>query len=127
VASALPRPHPAAATEFLVLLERRMKALERAAAGGAPDAERPAALRREHAVARRFLRCFEGSWDDGDENLVRGYLDRWERGSRSPEQAAAQSLVEAASALARLEARPGTLFCFLWQMESMLASRSGPC
>jgi hypothetical protein len=127
VAAQLPRPRPKDAAAYLALLDRRMKALERAASGDATDARRPGSPGREHALARRFLRRFEGAWDDGDENLVRGYLDRWTRGPEAPDRAAARSLVEAATELSRLEARPGTLFFFLWEMESMLASSGGPC
>lgn len=127
VAGALPRPRPRDAAAYLALLDRRIKALERAASGDAAGAKRPDSSRRDHALARRFLRRFEGTWDDGDENLVRGYLDRWTRGPEAPDQAAARSLVQAAGELSRLEARPGTLFFFLWEMESMLASSGGPC
>jgi hypothetical protein len=72
---------------------------------------------------RRFLRPLEGSWHDGDENLVRGFLDRWVRPGRDPRVAAARGLVEAADALARMAPRPETLWFYLWEMESLL---SGP-
>jgi len=71
---------------------------------------------------RRFLASHEGAWDDGDENLVRGYLDRWIPQGDDPLVAAAGGLSEAAVALAGLRARPETLWFFLWEMESMLAA-----
>ena len=40
-----------------------------------------------------------------------------------------QALLEAAEALSRIEARPGTLWFFLWEMESMvrgLEEEAGP-
>jgi hypothetical protein len=119
VASALPRPRPRDAAAFLALVDKRMKALERGTL--------PVCASGERGLARRFLRGFEESWDDGDENLVRGYLDRWARGPDAPDRAAALSLLEAAGELTRVGARPGALFFFLWEMESMLASSDGPC
>jgi len=70
----------------------------------------------------RLLASHEGAWDDGDENLVRGYLDRWIPQGDDPLVAAARGLSEAAVALAGLRARPETLWFFLWEMESMLAA-----
>jgi len=75
----------------------------------------------------------EGDWQDGDENLVRGYLDRWERGDGRAAAARARSLLECASALAAIGAPPGALWFFLWEMESILAglaeadNEEGPC
>lgn len=120
VAAALRRPRPVEAGAFLALLDSRLKALERVAGGAEPEAR--GLGRRDHSLARRFLRRFEATWDDGDENLVRGYLDRWTRDAEPPARALARSLVFAASELSRIEARPGTLFFFLWEMESMLTS-----
>jgi hypothetical protein len=73
-------------------------------------------------VARRFLASREGAWDDGDENLVRGYLDRWLRKGDDPLVAAARGLTEAASALAEMRAGPETLWFFLWELESVLGA-----
>lgn len=104
---------------FLELLERRLAALREVAAGGGawphPD-------RCERALVQRVLRHGAERWDDGDENLVRGYLDRWSAGAADPQAEAAASLIAAADALGALEARPGTLFFLLWEMESMLTS-----
>jgi hypothetical protein len=120
VAAAVRRPRPDDAAAFLALLDSRLKALERVAGGGEPAPE--GFGRRDHALARRFLHRFEPTWDDGDENLVRGYLDRWARDAEPPARTMARSLVFAASELSRIEGRPGTLFFFLWEMESMLTS-----
>ena len=61
---------PSAQTRrFLALLDRRLAAL----AAGRPLRTTAG----ERALARRFLARITGRWDDGDENLVRGYLDRW--------------------------------------------------
>ena len=76
----------------------------------------------DRAVARRFLAGHEGAWDDGDENLVRGYLDRWLREGDDPLVAAARGLTDAAGALAAMRARPETLWFFLWELESVLSA-----
>jgi len=71
----------------------------------------------------------EAAWDDGDETLVRGFLDRWLTAGVDPRQAAARNLVEAGHELRRLQARPATWWFFLWEMESMmrgLASAANP-
>lgn len=84
---------------------------------------------RDRALARRFLRPLEASWHDGDENLVRGYLDRWARAGEDAGPATARSLLAAADALGGSGAGPPTLWFYLWEMESMLeslAARSGP-
>ncbi len=104
---------------FLELLERRLEALRAVAEGRGPW---PHPDRCQRALVRRVLRHETGSWDDGDENLVRGYLDRWAPAGANPEAAAATSLLAAADALGSLAARPGTLFFLLWEMESMLTS-----
>lgn len=122
VRQALPRPRLAA--PYLALLGRRLAALEAVASGSTKAAE---ALRERGAspLARRFLRPLEGTWDDGDENLVRGYLDRWVRPGEDPLRAAARGLVEAARAMGRVRARPETLWFLLWEMESILAEMAG--
>lgn len=124
VAEALPHPLSPATAAYLDLLDQRLAAIEAIADGPAEArfSEDPAA----RALARRFLRPIEGTWDDGDENLVRGYLDRWSRPGDDAVRETARRLAEAARALGRLEARPSTLWCFLWQLESMLESLTSP-
>lgn len=67
VVRCLAPPHDPTTRRFLDLLDRRLAAL----ASGRPVRVRAG----ERALAGRFLEPFMGSWDDGDENLVRGYLD----------------------------------------------------
>lgn len=122
LAAALPRPHPPEAPAFLRLLARRLRWLEARAAGHPGAAARLAATPAERALARRFLRRFHGCWDDGDENLVRGQLDRFLPPSDDPGRDAARRLVEAAQELSRILIRPGTLHFFAWELESMLTS-----
>ncbi len=122
VAKALPDPRPGDSGRFLVLLGRRLRWLEARANGDPRAAARLVASPDDHALARRFLGRFTQAWDDGDENLVRGYLDRFGRPGDDPGRAAARSLVEAALELSRILTRPGTLFFFLWELESMLTS-----
>jgi len=132
VRRALARPLDAEAESYLRLLDRRFVRLARIAAGeagGSPAV--PTAV--ERATARRFLARREGEWQDGDENLVRGYLDRWQRGDPPRAAAPARALIECASALAAIGPPPGALWFFLWEMESILAglaeadNRGGPC
>jgi len=118
VRRSLPRPAPPDAPAYLKLLARRLTALREAASGGTPDWRLD---RRERSVARRFVQRFAESWDDGDENLVRGYLDRWLPPEADAPAAAAAALLQAADALAGAEVRPGTLWFFLWEMESVAA------
>lgn len=120
VRKALPRPLPAAAAKYLELLDRRLQALA-AITEGSPRGLASLSSLAGRAVARRFLSPLEGSWDDGDENLVRGYLDRWVPRNEDPLRAAARSLREAALALGGMEARPQTIWFFLWELESLLA------
>jgi hypothetical protein len=75
---------------------------------------------RDRALARRFLRPRQATWHDGDENLVRGHLDRWLRPGDNAAVVAAQSLLAAADALVSGHARPEALWFFLWELESML-------
>jgi len=116
----MPHPLSPAAASYLDLLDRRLAAVAAIAEGSAEPRfkEEPKA----RALGRRFLRPLEGTWDDGDENLVRGYLDRWAPPGEDPARETARRLTDAANALARLEARPATFWCFLWQLESMLES-----
>jgi len=110
------------ARDYLALLDDRLEALAALAAGGPLVHGDLRTSPADRAVARRFLASHEGAWDDGDENLVRGYLDRWIPQGDDPLVAAARGLSEAAVALAGLRARPETLWFFLWEMESMLAA-----
>jgi hypothetical protein len=120
VARALPRPRPPLATRYLALLDRRLARADRLASGlGAPGRPETKASR---TLARRFLRPHEGAWSDGDENLVREYLDVWHRQGVSPVMEAARTLSKCARTLATIEAPPSTLWFFLWEMESMLES-----
>jgi hypothetical protein len=116
VRRALPRPR--AAVAFLGLLERRLKGLEAVASGA--DAKRLVGGPRDDARARRFLAARRQAWDDGDETLVRAYLDGWTRPGEDRSRAAVRRLADAARALAALEVRPETLWFFLWEMESIL-------
>lgn len=74
----------------------------------------------DHARARRFLAPLEGSWHDGDENLVRGFLDRWQGPEENGGLVRARGLLRAAGELAGIGPRPETLWFFLWEMESVL-------
>lgn len=74
--------------------------------------------RRDRALARRVLRALEARWHDGDENLVRGLLDRWTSGDGGE---TARRLLEAAAELARIEARAEAWWFYLWELESVLA------
>lgn len=122
VSEALPRPRPPEAAAYLRLLARRLRWLEARAAGHHGAAARLVATPAERATARRFLRRFHGNWDDGDENLVRGHLDRSWPASGDPGRDGARALVGAAAELSRILTRPGTLHFYLWELESMLTS-----
>jgi hypothetical protein len=116
----LPRPLDRSAESYLRLLDRRFAALARLAAGeGGVTAAglRPA----DRALARRQLAARAGGWHDGDENLVRGHLDRWDRSPQRSAAAPARALLEGAGALVAIGAPPGALWFFLWEMESILA------
>jgi hypothetical protein len=115
---ALPGARARSAGPFLGLLARRLRALGAIAKGRGGDVPRSAA---DRAIARRFLAPFEATWNDGDENLVRGFVDGWARPEEEPRVAEARGLCRAADALARMETRPETLWFFLWAMESVLA------
>jgi hypothetical protein len=119
-----PRQQPRA-DAYLDLLDARLETLRAMAEGAAPDAAAARFTRRDRAVARAFLRPREATWHDGDENLVRGHLDTWVRGAQDPRRAAAAGLLGAADALAVMHPRPQTLWCFLWHLESQLASLFG--
>ena len=117
---ALPRPLDHGAERYLRLLDRRFAALAHVANGGARGA-RAGLQPSDRALARRYLAARRAEWHDGDENLVRGHLDRWERGARPSAAGPARALLDGASALAAIGAPPGALWFFLWEMESILA------
>jgi hypothetical protein len=119
-----PRQQPRA-DAYLALLATRLEALGTLARGGAPDAATLGFTPKDRARARAFLKPREASWHDGDENLVRGYLDTWVRSTGDPRRAAASGLLAAADALSLMRPRPETLWCFLWHLESQLASLFG--
>jgi hypothetical protein len=132
VRRALPRPLGRGAKDFLRLLDRRFATLASIVAGHARGAE--AGLRSaDRALARRFLEPREGDWHDGEENLVRGYLDHWDTGANPSGAEPARALLDGAAALAAIGAPPGALWFFLWEMESILAGlfpadkEDGPC
>jgi hypothetical protein len=110
-------PHDPRTRRFLDLLDRRLAAL----ASGRPIRVRAG----ERALAAGFLEPFMGRWDDGDENLVRGYLDGWAAPDEDAARAARARLLGAARALSAIQARPATLWFFLWEMESVLAGLEG--
>ena len=117
---ALPRPLDTGAESYLRLLDRRFAALARIANAGARGAQ--AGMQgSDRALARRYLATQKADWHDGDENLVRGYLDRWEKAEPRGVAAPARALLEGAAALAAIGAPPGALWFFLWEMESILA------
>ena len=120
----LPRPLSPTSRRYLSLLERRLAGLAVVAEGGRTEALAESSA--SHALARRFLEPLAGLWDDGDEDLVRGYVDRWLREGEDPQRAAAQALVTAARELAGLETRRETLWFFLWELESVLETVASP-
>jgi CheY-like chemotaxis protein len=108
-------PRSPRAEDYLALLERRLEALEATAAGAAFPEELVGNDAR--SLAESVLQSVEGAWDDGDEAFVGVHLDGWGRGDP---RRLAQDLARTAESLARAHSRPGTLFFFLWQMESFL-------
>ena len=105
-------------TEIADLLERRLVALERVMRAEV-DAAVIGALGGSE-LSRRFLAKREGSWDDGDENLVRGLLDRWGAEAEDPSRDIAGRLIAAANHVGSIRARPETVWFLLWEMEGML-------
>jgi hypothetical protein len=112
--SAAPSP---AQQRYLDLLDLRFAALSDLVAGRRANLAHGSTNR---ALSRRFLEPFQETWDDGDENLVRGFLDRWVTREADPVRARARALLDCASELARMRLRPATLWFFLWAMESTL-------
>jgi hypothetical protein len=134
VRAALPRPIGRAAEGYLRLLDRRFAAVAQIAAGSTVRGTGAGMAREDRTRARKFMAPREGVWHDGDENLVRGYLDRWERSAgRASAVLRSRALLEGASALVAMGAPPGALWFFLWEMESVLAGileadkQNGPC
>ena len=121
VQRALGRRDRSASEPYLVLLDERLAALSDLAAGRACEAAGLRVAAADRALARRFLSAHRYDWDDGDENLVRGYLDRWTKEDEDPLTAAARGLSEAADALGAMRARPETIWFFLWELESVLS------
>ena len=108
--------------DYLALLDDRLAGLGALAAQGRLASGDLRLGPADRALARRFLAARKGEWDDGDENLVRGFLDRWTREGEDALTAAARGLTEAAAALASVRARPETIWFFLWELESILAA-----
>jgi hypothetical protein len=108
-----------------LLLARRFAALESRARGGTVTTRALGLAKDDRGLARRALRRLEARWHDGDENLVRGLLDRWLRPGETPADVAARRLLDAAAELARIEARPEAWWFFLWEMESVLGLVAG--
>jgi hypothetical protein len=108
---------------YLDLLDRRFAALEALTAGAAPTDL--GFTGRDRVLARRVLRPLEAEWHDGDENLVRGFLDQWTRSGEDPRAGTAGRLLAAAEELRRIDARPEAWWFFLWEMESLLALVAG--
>jgi hypothetical protein len=122
VERALRRADKPAARPYLALLDDRLVALSALAAGRPAETGGLHVAPADRALARRFLSAHRREWDDGDENLVRGFLDRWTKEGEDPAVATARGLSEAASALGAMRARPGTLWFFLWELESVLSA-----
>jgi hypothetical protein len=122
VERALPRRDRSLDEPYLALLDERLAALRALASGGnaAHDGLRVAPA--DRALARRFLSAHRYDWNDGDENLVRGFVDGWTKEGEDPVAAVARGLSEAAAALGAMRARPETLWFFLWELESVLAA-----
>lgn len=108
---------------YLALLDRRLAALDAVAAARPASARDLGLEAKDVATARRFLRPREGSWHDGDENLVRGHVE-----TAGPDAAAgrARRLADTAALLARIAPRAETVWCFLWLMETALPSLVEP-
>lgn len=103
---------------YLSGLDRRLSALARAAGGPIPVVTQHDAG--QVRLRQRVLRAIEGDWDDGDENLVRGFLDRWSRPGEPPGEDA-RVLLSAVEAIAASQPRPQTVRFLLWALESALA------
>ena len=118
----LRRGDRSAARPYLALLDDRLATLSALAAGRPAETGGLRTAPADRALARRFLSAHRREWDDGDENLVRGFLDRWTREGDDPLVATARGLSEAADALGAMRARPETIWFFLWELESVLSA-----
>jgi hypothetical protein len=110
---------------YVLLLGRRFAALDAAAAGGPFDGVALGLSARDRQAAGRALRRLEARWHDGDENLVRGLLDRWMPRDEPAPREVARRLLAAAAELARIDARAEAWWFFLWEMESLLPLVAG--
>ena len=99
VRRALGGADPSVVRPYLARLPGRLERLA-AEAGGRPTG---AAGGEERAAVERLLAAIEGDWHDGDENLVRGWLDRWRFDLDRAETA--RALLGAVAELERI--RPG--------------------
>jgi hypothetical protein len=115
----LPESRSALARPYLELLHRRFTALASIAEGAPPGPLDLGLGARDRALARRVLRPLEARWHDGDENLVRGFLDRWTAPGTGAGETA-RRLIGAARELSAMGARPEAWWFFLWEMESVL-------
>jgi hypothetical protein len=108
---------------YVLLLARRLARLEEWARGGADESWHE--TRAERALGRDFVRQREACWSDGDENLIREWLDPWLPASVALDRrATAQHLLAAAGRLAEIDARAETLWFFLWEVEGRWATLS---
>ncbi|MGE5126819.1 MAG: response regulator [Betaproteobacteria bacterium] len=121
----LARVEPGDSRRYVALIAARLGSLASVADGLAP-ARDLAPTPVERRLARRVAAAIEGEWDDGDENLVRGWLDRRRTAGEEPGPAAARALLAAARALVQIRPRPATVRFFLWEMESILAGLAEP-
>lgn len=110
---------------YAALLGQRFAALEAAANGHPAGGRALGLLDQERALARRVLRPLEARWHDGDENLVRGLLDRWMPRGEPAGPVIARRLLDAANELVRIDARAEAWWFYLWEMESLLALVAG--
>jgi hypothetical protein len=126
VAATLGPARRADEADYLALLDRRLQALQQIAGGHRADRAHLGLAPQDRACARRVLRRHEGRWHDGDENLVRGWLDKWRTPEEASATAVARRLTGTAEALVRIRPRAETLWFFLWEMESMLPDVLAP-
>jgi hypothetical protein len=101
---------------YVELLDGRLRALQ--------SGRLPRSTPGERRLARSVLRSREGSWHDGDENLVRGLIGDWGAGEDDAERA--RRLYGAAGQLASMRPRAETVWFMLWTMESVLGADLAP-
>jgi CheY-like chemotaxis protein len=117
VRRALQHVDPGAAGAYLRRLPDRLARLAALADGKGHGTA--GAAGRDEGTARPVLDAIEGDWHDGDENLVRGWLDVWR--SRGDAAQTARTLLRAVAEAERIRPGPGALRFLLWQIESVLA------